>query len=135
MEQLPSVGYLIVNASTARGAIPLSGATVTVYYDEPDNTSIATVLETDTSGKTPKIELPAPSRTLSESPGSIKPYSTYTLQIDKDGYYRITNTSVPVFAGITSIQPVEMIPLAEYNPDVTYPRYGLDVTEETRPNL
>ncbi len=135
MEQSPSVGYLIVNVSTARGAIPLPGASVTVFYDEENNTSVYTVLTTDMSGKTDKIELPAPPRSLSESPGSAKPYATYTLQIDKDGYYRITNTNVPIFSGVTSIQPVEMIPKAEYNPDTTYPRYGLDVTENTRPNL
>lgn len=135
MEQSQGVGYLIVNVSTARGAIPLDGASVTVMYDEENNTSVFTVLTTDMSGKTPKIELPAPPRALSETPGNTRPYATYALQIDKDGYYRITNTGVPIFSGITSIQPVEMIPLAEYNPDTTYPRYGLDVTEDTDPNL
>lgn len=135
MEQNPSVGFLIVNVSTARGAIPLSDAAVTVLHEEADNSSVFTVLKTDMSGKTEKIELPAPDRALSTAPGNVKPYATYTLQIDKDGYYTVTNTGVPIFAGITSIQPVEMIPLAEYNPDTTYPRYGLDFTENTDPNL
>lgn len=135
MEQNPSVGYLIVNVSTARGAIPLAGASVTVMYEEPDNSSVFTVLTTDQSGKTARVELPAPDRALSEAPGSVKPYATYTLSIDREGYYTVTNTGVPVFAGVTSIQPVEMLPLAEYDPDRVYPRNGLNVRESTGPEL
>ncbi len=134
MEQ-PSTGYLIVNVSTARGAIPLSGATVTVMYDEPDNSSIFAVLTTDNSGKTERIELPAPSRMLSESPGNSKPYATYDLQINKDGYYAVTIGAAPVFAGVTSVQPVEMLPLAEYDSDTVYPRVGIDFAEDTRTDL
>lgn len=135
MEQKPDVGYLIVNVSTARGAIPLSGATVAVMYDEEDNTSVFTVLVTGSNGKTEKIELPAPPRSLSETPGNSKPYATYTISVEKEGYYTVTDNSVPVFSGITSIQPVEMLPLAEYNSDKVYPRYGLDNTENENPNL
>lgn len=135
MDQTPTVGYLVVNVSTARGAIPLSGASVTVMYDEPENSSILTVLTTDMNGKTGKIELPAPARALSESPGTVKPYATYTLQIEKDGYYTVTNTNVPVFAGVTSIQPIEMLPLAEYNSGTIYPRVGLEISEGTNQAL
>jgi len=135
MEQNMQTGYLVVNVSTARGAIPLRDAAVTVYYDESGNTSVHSVLTTDMSGKTPKITLPAPARILSESPGNGKAFATYTVTIEKDGYYPVTNTGVPVFAGVTSIQPVEMVPLAEYNSDKVYPRFGLDVTESTSPNL
>jgi len=135
MEQNMQTGYLVVNVSTARGAIPLRDAAVTVYYDETGNTGIALVLTTDMSGKTEKAELPAPNRLESESPGTDKPYATYTVNVTKDGYYPVTNTGVPVFAGVTSIQPVEMVPLAEYNSDKVYPRFGLDVTESTSPDL
>ncbi len=135
MENTPDVGYLIVNVSTARGAIPLAGASVTVMYDEPDNDSVFAVLTTGSDGKTSKIELPAPPRSLSESPGNTKPYATYTISAEKDGYYTVTDTPVPVFSGITSIQPIEMLPLAEYNPDKIYPRFGIDNTENENPNL
>ena len=104
-------------------------------YDEEGNTSIHSVLTTDMSGKTERLELPAPSRELSESPGNIKPYATYTISAEKDGYYPVTNTGVPVFSGITSIQPIEMLPLAEYDSDKVYPRFGLDKTESAGPKL
>lgn len=135
MEQNSAVGYLIVNVSTARGVIPLKDASVTVTYNEPEGTSVFSVMTTDMSGKTEKLELPAPSRALSESPGNIKPYATYTVTVEKDGYYPVTNAGVPIFAGVTSIQPVEMLPLAEYNSDSVYPRYGLDITEDRDQNL
>lgn len=135
MEQTPDVGYLVVNVSTARGAIPLGGATVTVMYDEADNNSVFQTMTTGSDGKTDKISLPAPPRNLSEAPGNIKPYATYTVSVDKEGYYTVTDTSVPVFSGITSIQPIEMLPLAEYNSDTVYPRFGIDNTENENPNL
>ena len=135
MEQPSTVGYLIVSVSTARGAIPLENAAVTVYYDEGANTSVFSSMITDRSGKTDKIALHAPSRDLSESPGNKKPYATYTVAVEKDGYYSVTNVGVPIFEGITSIQPVEMVPLAEYNSDSVYPRYGRDVTEDRDQNL
>ncbi len=135
MNEPQNVGYLVVNVSTARGAIPLGGASVTVLYEEPSNSSIFTVLNTDMSGKTEKIELPAPARSLSELPGNVKPYATYTLQIEKEGYYTVTNTNVPVFAGVTSIQPVEMLPLAEYDSGTVYPRYGIEISENTTQDL
>ncbi len=129
MEEKSGVGYLIVNVSTARGAIPLSDATVTVYYEEADNTGVYRVLTTNMSGKTEKIALPAPARALSESPGNEHPYATYTVTTEKDGYYTVTGTAVPIFDGITSIQPVEMLPLSEYDSDNVFPRYGLDIVE------
>lgn len=135
MDQTTGTGYLIVNVSTARGALPLEGASVTVFYDEDGNSSVHSVLTTDVSGKTERLELPAPSRELSEVPGNAKPYSTYTISAKKDGYYTVTNTGVPIFAGITSVQPIEMIPLAEYDSDNVYPRFGLDTTESEAPQL
>ena len=129
-----TIGYLIVNVSTARGAIPLAGASVTVL-DEDNGGGILNVLTTDTDGKTEHIELRAPDRALSESPGGAKPYASYTLQVEKVGYYPASFAGVPVFAGVTSIQPAELLPLAEYNPDRVYPREGIDFAEDVNPNL
>lgn len=135
MENQATVGYLIVSVSTARGVIPLENAAVTVYYEDKENSSVFSSMTTDRSGKTEKIALPAPSRELSEAPGNTKPYATYTVAVEKEGYYSVTNVGVPIFDGITSVQPVEMVPLAEYNPDTVYPRYGRDVTEDRDQNL
>lgn len=130
-----NTGYLIVNVSTARGAIPLEGATVTVYDSEAEGDPIVIRVSTDNSGKTDRLALPAPDRDLAMAPGRAKPYSTYMVEAIKDGYYTVTNNGVPIFSGITSIQPVQMIPLAEFNSESVYPRSGIEIDESENPQL
>ncbi len=139
--EMPENGNLIVNVTTARGAIPLAGASVTVFYGQEENGglnsagSIAAAVQTDSAGKTAMIPLPAPPRALSESPGNSRPFAAYTVQIEKEGYYTVTNAGVPIFSGITSIQPADLLPLAEYDPENVYPRTGLENTEGENPDL
>ena len=96
-----SIGYLIVNVSTARGAIPLADASVTVL-DEENGGGIMTVLTTDTAGKTERIALSAPDRSLSESPGGAKPYASYTLQVEKEDVARTGEAAPLPCAGYTN---------------------------------
>ncbi len=110
-------GYMIVRVTTARGAIPLAGAVVTVsdYFDAESRergNAIGTYI-TNSSGLTERFELPAPPRALSMSPGNGKSYLTYNVKVDKDGYYQQNYINAPVFEGITSIQNADMIPLSD----------------------
>ena len=130
-----NIGYLIVNVSTARGAIPLENASVTISDHEAEGNPIVTVVSTDNSGKTPRLALQAPDRANSMSPDKARPYATYLIEVVKEGYYPVTDSNVPIFSGITSIQPVEMIPLAENNSDNVYPRSGMNITEGENPDL
>jgi len=131
MNENQNVGYLIVNVTTARGAIPLNGATVSVFHTAVAGSPLVTVTKTGTSGKTERISLAAPNRISSMSPSNeaVKPYATYTVQVEKEGYYTVTGNDVPIFDGITSIQSFEMIPLAEYDSANIYPRTGLSLDE------
>lgn len=110
-------GYMIVRVTTARGAIPLEGAIVTVHNYDPEFESgrgdIIATYKTDSSGLTPRFALPAPPRELSMSPGNGKSYLTYNLSVTKPGYYQQYYTNVPVFEGITAIQNADMIPLPD----------------------
>lgn len=135
MDREQNIGYLIVNVVTARGAIPLSNATVTISDIEKSGNPTVTVVSTDTGGKTPKISLYAPDRSISMHPGTQKPYSSYLIEVEKEGYYSVTNNGVPIFSGITSIQPVEMFPLAKNDSMNIYPREGLNISESENPNL
>jgi len=110
-------GYLVVRVSAASGAIPLAGARVTVRGGEPDNSEFFTVRYTGASGLTEKIELPAPRRALSESPGNAKPYALYSIDVFSEGYVDRFFVNVPVFDTITSVQGATMIP----KPDNEYP--------------
>lgn len=111
------IGYLIVRVTTARGAIPLEGISVTVRNYNPEGEegrgSVLTTLVTDRSGNTQRLPLPAPPKELSEQPGNVKPYATYSIDIDTAGYYRQYYTNVPIFDGVTSVQQADLIPLAQ----------------------
>ena len=110
-------GYMIVRVTTARGAIPLEGATVTVSNNDPEfekgRGDIIAVYATNSSGLTERFALPTPSRELSMSPGNGKSYESYNLVVAKEGYYKQFYSGVPVFEGITAVQNADMIPLPD----------------------
>ncbi len=109
--QLPAgTGFLVVKVSTARGAIPLEGASVNIRGGDAQNSGIIYSLSTNRDGLTQKVSLPAPARGLSEVPGNVAPYALYNIDIFKEGYIDLSFTNVAVFDSITSIQPAVMIP-------------------------
>lgn len=112
------VGYLVVRVTTARGVIPLGGISVTVRNYNPEfedgRGAVLTTLVTDRSGNTQRFPLPAPPKELSERPGAkTNPFSSYSVDIDTDGYYKQFYTNVPIFDGVTSVQQADLVPLAE----------------------
>ena len=121
-----NIGFLIVKVKTASGALPVENAKVSIYEYLPNENSVGSALLysvlTDQDGKTPKLALDAKSKELSLSPGNVNPFSVYNIVVEKDGYYSNRYINVPIFQGITSIQPVELIPLLEYaRPNDDYP--------------
>ena len=134
-----SVGYMIVRVTTARGAIPLEGATVTVsdYFDEntKERGNAIYTLKTNASGITDKFELPAPPRELSMTPGNGKSYLTYNIAVTKDGYYQQNYINAPVFEGITSIQNADMIPLSDNGQTDRHDPFGNIFFETENGNL
>ena len=126
------VGYLIVKVSTARGAIPLENAAVSIRSEE-ENGDILYSLTTNSDGATERVSLPAPSRQSSESPGNTKPYATYSIDVFKDGYLPLAFRNVPVFASILSIQPAVMIPSPDGIRDDRFPPTPNNVVVEEEP--
>lgn len=128
------VGYLQVNVRTAQGALPVVGALVTIRATEDMENEYFRIVKTNESGETPRISLPAPPRALSEQPepAAVKPYATYTIETKKDGFRTVENAFVPIYSGVTSIQPIDMVPLS-------YPQTDGDDTtrfdESQPPNL
>ena len=116
-DQKRGYGYMIVRVTTARGAIPLEGAIVTVHNYDPEFESgrgdIISVYKTNSSGLTERFALPAPPRELSMSPKGEKSYESYNLSVTRRGYYQQFYSGVPVFEGITAVQGADMIPLPD----------------------
>ncbi len=120
--EMTGMGYLVTRVTTALGAIPVEGATVTIRDGMDsinDRGSVIATLTTNKDGLTPKIKLAAPSVSNSTSPGSLFPYASYNIDVLAEGYYRQFFNGVPVYEGITSIQPSMLVPIAQ----TTYPNY------------
>ena len=104
-------GKLYIVASTADNAYPVPGARVTVYTRIGDKLQLNYLLITDESGATPVVTLPAPPASLSQDPDNLTPYATCDIKIYASGYFREEARDVPIFAGVTSRQEFQMIPL------------------------
>lgn len=113
-------GYLILHVTTAGGAIPLEGAKIDVktytpisdFKPETRGDTVASPVS-GPDGNTVRIPLSAPPKSLSESPGNGTPYALYSVDATLDGYYSQSYAGIPIFDGITSIQPIILIPLPE----------------------
>lgn len=108
---MPSTGYIQVRAFASDARIPLEDVAITVTAT--DGTAIATRL-TDRSGKIDPIEIPVPDLAQSQSPDpEERPYTQVNLLARVNGYYQIENEDLQVFAGVTTSQDLEMLPLSE----------------------
>lgn len=128
-------GYLIVRVTTASQALPLPGATVLVRGDEENFSAVIARLTSGADGLTPKIALLAPPRNLSLSPGGEKVFATYNIDIYLDGYHNISAQRVPIFDGITSVQPADMIPIPKNGTPDSFSPYGARTTTREAQDL
>ena len=106
-----SDGSIRVKAYTASGALPIEGVTVKIYGTDENNKDVKYSLITDNDGITKELAVPAPDRNLSISPGANEsPYSVYTVELAKKGFYPKRIDGVPIFAKTKAFLPIEMIP-------------------------
>lgn len=108
---LDATGYITVHAYTSFAQIPLKDVAIAVTAT--DGTAIAMRL-TDRSGQIAPIEIPVPERSASLTPdNSETPFATVNLYARLKGYEQIEIENLQVFAGTTTNQNLEMIPLSE----------------------
>ena len=108
---LSATGYIQVRAYESYASLPLQNAAIAVTA--PDGTAIAMRL-TDRSGLITPIEIVVPDLAESQSPDPPEvPYARVNLYARLGGYEQIENENLQVFAGTTTDQNLEMIPLAE----------------------
>lgn len=108
---MSSTGYIQVRAFTSTAQFPLQNVAITVTAI--DGTAIAMRL-TDRSGRITPIPIPVPDLAESQSPDPPeRPYAVVNLYAHKHGYEQIEAENLQVFANTTTLQNLEMIPLAE----------------------
>lgn len=112
-----------------QGAFPISGAEVVITHalDAAHSFSIST--QTDASGKTDPLSLPAPNKSLSQAPGNGNPFVTYHAAISAPQYIPVEVLDIPVFDGVATIQPVSM------EPDLGGGRQQPETIEDEEPDL
>lgn len=83
-------------------------------------------LITDSVGRTETVDLPAPPEELSLDPEDtrFKPYSTYTIRVEREGSAPVEIEGAQVLAGTTALQEVRLSP-------VTAPPLDIEVPEHT----
>ena len=132
---LNSYGSLRIRTYTAGGALPVAGALVSIRGAEEQNRFVVHTLLTDRDGLTEKVSLPAPAVNYSLAPSPAEtPYSVYDVEISADGFYTKRINGMSVFAGIDSIQLVNMIPSSS-SPLETYPKGNINTIIPENQNL
>lgn len=110
LSQNPAFGTLIFQVTGGQGAFPVPNATILLTKQLNDQQSLSFTVVTDESGKTAPVSLPAPSRELSQRPGNGIVFATYQAEISAPNYVTTKIRDLPVFDGITTIQPVSLSP-------------------------
>lgn len=129
LQENGSYGRLRITATSGNRASPIEDVLITVTRAGTEPPELLAVLLTDSNGTTQTLEISAPSETLSETPSDEKVSATVDITAYKKGYFEVLNRNVAVFSGITSIQPVNMVPLPLNSPPMK------SVFTERSPNL
>lgn len=129
LSQNPAFGTLLFQVTGGQGAFPVPGATILLTKQLNDQQSLSVTVITNESGKTLPISLPAPSRELSQKPGNGIVYAAYQAKISAPGYVTTEISGLPVFDGITTIQPVVL------SPDFGQPPNTVEKIEDKEPDL
>lgn len=106
---LPDKGKLQINVTSTLGFFPVTDAKVTITLSEAPDTIIEE-LDTNISGQTAEIELPAPPLDYSLEPGAAQPYADYDITVRAPGYESVVIEKVQILPEVEAIQPVSMTP-------------------------
>lgn len=104
-------GFLKVEARTGDNGLPVPNAAITVVRKNGKEEELVFSGVTDESGSVERIKLPAPPNLKTNAPESFQNYAVYTVSAYVKDFYREVSADVPVFAGVTSIQRFNLIPM------------------------
>lgn len=111
------IGNIIVEVTTGRGAVPLSGVDVVIdrldIYDPKGRQELIAVETTDQSGRTKPVPVKTVSRELSLEPGNTEPFSTFYVTAAEKDFEPVKSRPVDVFANEVSILKIDLVPKPE----------------------
>jgi hypothetical protein len=107
---LPAIGRLEVGTLAESAAIPAGGAVVRIL-ERGRQENVIEELVSDSSGRTPIINLPAPPVDFSMQPDSdAMPYSEYDVSVSLEGFAPAYIEGVQILPDTTSYQDVALRP-------------------------
>lgn len=99
-------GFLIIRASSAKGAIPIKGLKIEVSTDIDDNKVVFFDGQTDNSGMIESLALPAPKKTGNDM---IEPkYKVYTINASYNN--DSLEYKVNLYDNISVVQNINIVP-------------------------
>lgn len=103
-----AIGYLLVQARTAHGAVPISGVQVRIQ-DSAGRPVYE--LTTDENGETPMVSLETVDKSLSLDSGYLgEPYKSYEVFAGVRGFLPVHVSGVAVFEGERAVLPLALVP-------------------------
>lgn len=110
LKQNPKTGFLKLRIAAAEGLIPVANAVAKIYVSIAGTRHLIVTDQSDLSGMTKPLPLPTQDKQLTLDPRNPRPYASYEVEVEHPDYKKIQITGVPVFDGITSVQPVNLVP-------------------------
>lgn len=107
--QTQSLGRLGIKLNSQANLRPIENATIKISYTG-DPTNIIEEIKTNSVGRTPIIDLPAPPLDYSLTPEASQPYSEYTLQIEADNFESLTISGSQILPDVTAFQNSQLLP-------------------------
>ncbi len=112
-QNIASNGSIIAIVTAFKELYPVENAKVTIFTGNMDNIQVLQEVYTDLSGRTTKIDLTTPPKSLSlDSQNKEKAYAVYNMMVTADGYLDNIHLNIPVFSGVTSLQRADLTPLS-----------------------
>lgn len=107
-------GTLQVRVVCDIGARPIENAQIQIFSMDDPNRVIET-LESNKSGISGEIELPAPPLEYSMMPSNNQPYTEYILKVSAPGLKNVDIYGIQLFPGIKALQKVTMYTIGQVN--------------------
>ncbi len=103
-------GKLRVQTYASTQVFPIPNARIVVEKEFDNGTHRFVEIYSDIDGVAQNIILPTKDKSLSQSPGGVIPYATYTVKVSHPQFAPVVFHNVPIFDSIESLQPVAMLP-------------------------
>lgn len=106
-------GFIVVYVLDFNTGQPIKNGEITIYEHKKPNIVFYKMIDYNFLGKTDKVKVKAPSKSLSDYPvqNGILPYSLYDVKVKAKGYVDSLIIGIQVFPYETAIQKVLLVKL------------------------